>query len=499
MLKVAIADDEEFVLKSLKNKILMTNNTVTICGCAKDGQEAMQILENSRPDIFFVDINMPLMDGLTFIRKMKEQYRDLNTKFVIVSGYDDFQYLKEAVRLGVCDYLRKPVMQDELKDLMGVLNFQILEERKQRRSVLKSNYVFWGDYQDTFTKKTEGTFLLIYGASVLTVLEQVNIKSSLKKAGIIKEEAVDMMKVIVFPMVQDAVGLFFESRNLDYRLVDKISNILSFKIPVRWLFHNMNMENREEVLAALEKRLNERFIDKNSRILDCNNTDSKNNFTNTDLETTVMYGTIKEANTAAQETLKQLFQNRESIWMLSGAYRKIMLILVNLLLKNGLPVMESLHGELLLFSTAKYYNQADIMVQVQNYIEIVKSQVGGMRQKNDLVGNVSQYLEEHFREDPSLIELAEEFFVSPTYLSKRFKEKTGGNISQYIEKLKIEHAKTMLIVSDVPVTEIALEVGYMDSNYFSRVFKKATGMTPRDFRVYYAVQETDESSSPSTQ
>lgn len=492
MLKVAIADDEEFVLKSLKNKILMADKTVTITGCARNGREAMQILENSRPDIFFVDINMPQMDGLTFIRRMKKQYRELNTKFVIVSGYDDFQYLKEAVRLGVCDYLRKPVMQDELKSLMETLFLQILEEHKERKSVLKSSYVFWGDYQETFTRKTEGTFLLIYGASVITVLEQVNIKSSLIKAGIIKEEAIDLLKVVVFPMVQDVVGLFFENRYIERRIVEKISEVLSFKIPVRWLFHHVNMENRDAALAALEKRLNERFVDHNARVIDCNNTELKDKFTNTDLETTVMYGTVKEANAAVQQTLKQLFQNRESIGMLSDAYRNIMLLLVNLLLKNGLPVMESLHSELLLFSTAKYSNQTDFLNQVQDYIEIVKNQIGGVRQKNDLVGNVSQYLEDHFREDPSLIDLAEEFFVSPTYLSKRFKEKTGGNISQYIEKLKMEHAKTMLIVSEVPVTEIALEVGYMDSNYFSRVFKKATGMTPRDFRVYYTLHVSDE-------
>lgn len=495
MLKVAIADDEEYVLKSLKNKILMADNAVTIIGCARNGKEAMQVLENSRPDIFFVDINMPQMDGLTFIRRMKKQYRDLNTKYVIVSGYDDFQYLKEAVRLGVCDYLRKPVMQDELKKLMETLNVQIMEERKHRKSVLKSSYVFWGEYQESFTKKTEGTFLLIYGVSVLTILEQVNIKSSLIKAGVINEQTMDLLKVIIFPMIQDVVGLFFENRVLEKRLVEKISDLLSFKIPVLWLFHDMNMENREEALAALEKRLNERFVDNNSRILDCNKTEIKDKFINTDLETTVMYGTVKEANAAALQTLKQLFQTRESIWMLSDAYRKIMMILVNLLLKNGLPVMESLHGELLLFSTAKYNNQADVMSQVQDYIEIVKNQIGGVRQKNDLVGNVSQYLEDHFRDDPSLIDLAEEFFVSPTYLSKRFKEKTGGNISQYIEKLKMEHAKTMLIVSEIPVTEIALEVGYMDSNYFSRVFKKTTGMTPRDFRVYYAVHDSDEAST----
>lgn len=493
MLKVAIADDEEFVLKSLKNKILMADNTATVIGWARNGQEAMQVLESCRPDIFFVDINMPQMDGLTFIRKMKKQYRELNTKFVIVSGYDDFQYLKEAVRLGVCDYLRKPVMQDELKNLMETLNLQILEERKQRKSILKSSYIFWGDCQEYFTKKTVGSFLLIYGASVLTLLEQVNIKHSLVKAGIIEADNADLLKVIVFPMVQDAVGLFFENRSIDCRLVEKISDVLMFKIPVRWLFLDMNMENREVALTALEKRLNERFIDINTRILDCNHTEIKDKFTNAELETTMMYGTVKEANAAALQTLKQLFQNRESTWMLSDAYRKIMLVLVNLLLKNGLPVMESLHGELLLFSTAKYYNQSDVIDQVQDYIELVKNQIGGMRQKNDLVGNVSQYLEDHFREDPSLLDLAEEFFVSPTYLSKRFKEKTGGNISQYIENLKMEHAKTMLIVSEVPVTEIALEVGYMDSNYFSRVFKKATGMTPRDFRVYYAIHQSDES------
>lgn len=492
MIRVAIADDEEYVLKSLKNKILMADDTLVICGCARDGKEAVHILEKNKPDIFFADINMPLIDGLNFIKGVKRKYPDIKTKFIIVSGYDDFHYLQEALRLEVCDYLRKPVIQEELSAVIRKLKLRIIKEREQEKNVLKSNYYFWGDYKEKYKSEQEGTFLIVYGVSVLTIIEQISLKSSLTNAGVLDENMDFEIRMIVFPTIKNAIGIFFNKKQLEQSQIEKISRVLSFKIPIRWIYAYIDGSNMEMAVSVMENYLNKRLVNPNLNIIKCNIHNMIGKYRNEELERALLYGNIKEGKAAASMAIQLLFKDEECILMLNGAYRQIILALINMLLRNGLPVMDGLHSELLSLSLTRYPNQGAVMEQIQGYIQDVISQIEVQKQKNDLAGNVSQYLEEHFKEDPSLIALSEEFFVSPTYLSKRFKEKTGINISEYIEKLKIEHAKTMLLVSNISVTEIAAEVGYMDSNYFSRVFKKTMGMTPRDFRVYYTSQNQED-------
>ena len=108
MYKICIADDEAYIVKSIEQRILQSGFVVEIAGCAANGAEALELYQEQKPDIFYVDVNMPGMSGLEFIEQVRLLDEESVTKFIVISGYDDFTYMKNAIQLGVVNYIMKP-------------------------------------------------------------------------------------------------------------------------------------------------------------------------------------------------------------------------------------------------------------------------------------------------------------------------------------------------------------------------------------------------------
>ena len=132
MFKVCIADDEKWVLESITQRIKQCELPIEICGMAQNGLEAYEVYEKVKPDIFFVDISMPICSGLEFVERVRRLDKESSTKFIIVSGYDDFEYMKKAIKSGVVNYIMKPIAQKELYETLE-------EDRKSTR--LNSSHI----------------------------------------------------------------------------------------------------------------------------------------------------------------------------------------------------------------------------------------------------------------------------------------------------------------------------------------------------------------------
>jgi two-component system response regulator YesN len=113
MLSVCIADDELLIQKSIRLRLLRSGVPVNILGCAENAEAALNLYRAAKPDIFFVDINMPGENGLSFIRRVRQEYPSCGTKFIIITGYDDFVHMRESIQTGAADYLKKPISQED--------------------------------------------------------------------------------------------------------------------------------------------------------------------------------------------------------------------------------------------------------------------------------------------------------------------------------------------------------------------------------------------------
>ncbi|MBR1909485.1 MAG: response regulator, partial [Lachnospiraceae bacterium] len=131
--KVILVDDEEEVREAIRNRIDWESIGFTVAGTAENGEEALELAEAEEPDVVMTDIQMPFMDGLTMLKKLKEKLPDLRS--VIFSGYDDFEYAKEAIRLEAEEYILKPVDADELKAIFLRIKERLDEQMEQRRNV----------------------------------------------------------------------------------------------------------------------------------------------------------------------------------------------------------------------------------------------------------------------------------------------------------------------------------------------------------------------------
>jgi two-component system response regulator YesN len=126
---VCIADDEVLIQQSITARLRASGIPVRVLGCAGNAENAVVLYWSAKPDIFFVDINMPGVDGLSLVRRIREEDPDCSTKFIIITGYDDFAHMREAIQSGVTDYLKKPISTEEFNAVLASAAKQIQQER----------------------------------------------------------------------------------------------------------------------------------------------------------------------------------------------------------------------------------------------------------------------------------------------------------------------------------------------------------------------------------
>lgn len=478
MLRIAIADDEELVLESIKERVLSSNLDVGIVGFARNGAEAFEFLKKKKPDVFLVDINMPTIDGIAFIQEVREQFPEIHTKFVVISGYDDFTYLQRAIQLGVSDYIRKPVVQDELVQILSKLEKQA---RKEKSSLLKYNCQFYHEFREKLDDLSEGTLLICYGKKVLSYTDQIFLEAQILFRLTDKPEETSV-KMLVWPEVDNVVGIFLDNVRLEQEKLIRFTEEAQVRLPLKYFYSYTTGAGIDEAVRVIEEEMNQRFLDESIRYLECTPKKKMNNLNFKDFEISVTHTSLAEALKNSKELIEFCFGSRENMVLLVQCFRQISVILINLLLKNGIPIPESLRRNLTRFSLSRFNDKEDILGGVEEQITFGVGQAGQAAMKSELIESVLQYLQEHYQENITLNSLSEYFFVTPTYLSKKFKEKSNITLSQYLENVRIDAAKRMLRMSELSVSDIAIEVGYPDSNYFSRVFKKATALTPSDYR-----------------
>ena len=133
---------------------------VCIVGTAENGDKGWELFKREKPDIFFVDIKMPAQDGLSMIEKIKREYRNVKTKFIVISGYDDFEYMQKAIQVGVVDYVRKPLESEPfIRVLEKICNQLEEEEMEESKKMTKGRMIFWRDFYKVMKhKEINGTY-----------------------------------------------------------------------------------------------------------------------------------------------------------------------------------------------------------------------------------------------------------------------------------------------------------------------------------------------------
>lgn len=479
-MKILIADDERLVRVSLISMLWELYPGEHEIDCAKDGEEMVEMAGRTFYDVVFLDINMPKRSGLDALELCRP---DLGgTVWCVLTGYAEFQFAKRSISLGVREYLLKPLDIRELKRFMdeiarekeGRKNHKhqlfvnkmsqaftladttgtISRIRPEREGAQYSIYLFWVDTAGS--SERQAAYAKLYG-DLKKYLEQI-IEETDQYAIFFLQSG--ELCLLIEGKEYDRVTSFLRIHAADYHTRAKITSIWSGAGDFQELYMN------KQILLALSP----------VRILE-------NNFTTASVEELQNSRLIME---------KQFLC--EKIEMLSACYLTEDYEGANKLLQEmeGDERLEETFGQIDRESLLLYLSDVwscklesgfyeDLLGQLRSLIQ--EGIMAGYERKKDLTGQIKDYVVSNYMEDVTIAAIGSRFGITPSYISRVFKEKTGEKYIDYVTDVRIKKARELLVNEpQLSVKEVAERVGYVSEKHFSRTFKKYFHCSPSQVR-----------------
>jgi len=434
-LRILVADDEPIEREALRVLVQRYLPDVQVVGEAGSGTEAIELAEAHRPDVIFMDIEMPGLSGLEALHEIRE--RCPGTRCIIVSAFDYFHFAREALRLGAVDYLLKPVGREQMLDILGRLGREISAERQKR--------------QDALQHKEQ--------MSHLRPLAEAELAGMLMRgeADGRRETLLQFMGVRFEAGLAMVLGLTGASIGPEVAPADRDLKAREAYQYLRSLAHSLctcvvtnYAEDRVGILVELNPPVDEYHTRTWSSDLGRRLRDRVKDQTGVRFRVGIgePFCTFSDVPRSCQEALAAFrFKDLSDKVTHFGD-----------LGDQAVPTSDGLHPQL-----SSHWRPTPAVLRAV--------EVG------------TQHIREHFGDDLSLERVAREVSLTPYYYSKVFSRVTGETLVDYLTRVRVAEAKRLLLNPAVSIKEACFSVGYNDPNYFSRVFKKVTGLTPTEFRT----------------
>ncbi|MDR1655786.1 MAG: helix-turn-helix domain-containing protein, partial [Treponema sp.] len=479
---VCIADDEVLIQQSITVRLRTSGIPVRVLGCVGNAESALALYWSAKPDIFFVDINMPGDDGLSLVRRIREEDPDCSTKFIIITGYGDFAHMREAIRSSVMDYLKKPISTEEFNAVLASAAKQIQQERRKKipekdGSALYDEYVAGGR-----RILSGGTLLAAYApsADILSEHEKEgkNLHAFLK--GSRKEETGNRLS-LSFQNVRNLRLYYCPDCVMSRKDLYPLLQPLTVRAGMSFVYAYPGAEALELLTERLEQSLNSRFF--HPVLIECSGKAAGLSTDTGMLDYAMENGQQDSCRIALGILLDQISAGEETIGELGSFYRQIILLFINKYVTHNIPMPGPLKLELSPFALCRYPNMKTLKAFLGGTASSLARIIGETGRSRELIPGVIEYLKQNYRNNITLNDLSGHFYVTPSYLSRRFREKTGLTLVEYLEEIRLEKAEEYLTSSDTKITDISEQVGYMDPNYFSKIFKRKYRLSPSDYRM----------------
>ena len=527
MYKIMLADDEGIVIDSLKFIIGKEFGGKCIVEYAKTGRSVIELAEKFRPDIAIMDIQMPGINGIEAMKEIRKN--NANVLFIVMSAYDKFDYAKEAIKLGVLEYITKPMERTKIVSALKKGMERIDEEREKRSNdlmvkekletvipIIESGLIYDILLQEQFSEDIDNYKTILgldkryaYMMSIVCGDEQIGnhmtnaVGSSVKMqqhyqevrecvkdyfACIVGTVMSNKLAVLV-PCDKDCVdyneriGLIEKTRELVRRMRQKTG--INFRIGIGRAGVLQEMAGSyEEALTALLMTTGS-VAHADDLPIGCDYAEDYPIHLEKKLFDELEKGEIDNV----YSTAKKFFH-----WMTESNAKNIMSIRLKTLefalyaehiayRKGGMTYHFTSRQEYL--PTIMNMDDLDSLREwfLEKIMGACQNIVGKREEKsNSIIEMAEEYIKDNFHKDVSLDEVSKTVNISPYYFSKIFKEGTGKNFIEYLTNIRMERAKELLSTTEHSMKEICAMCGYSDPNYFSRSFKKNVGVTPTEFK-----------------
>ena len=529
---VLLVDDEEDVIRIIMKKLDWESMGLVIIGHAANGVEALEMAEELSPDIVMTDIKMPYMDGLTLCKKLKELSRTI--RVIIFSGFDEFEYAKEAIKMEAAEYLLKPVNAVELKEVFERVKSDLDRELDEKRNTdkLRAYYMeslpvlqesFYmallegriapeqiGRYMDSYQVQLQGPY---YVVAVLHISQQSLEEESrmdpflhaVSVRKLAEEKVEDRWRSRVVIYLGDIIMIsqmhsreeMLEYTNEMDRLCRMAKKVCNARITAGIGYLCDNLEQLPLSYQGAKQAVSYRVLYGNTRAISISEVEPAEHVELNweDVYSTYIQQIMKKVRVGEQEGLEKAI-SQFTEW-LSGEqismqkYRIVMMELVAELFR--FTASHNLNPENVFGGNGDVYSQvlqmesAEVLDRwLRRVCTNLQNAVMNERQDSTkfFVKNAEEYVKEHFADqDLGVDEVCRKLNVSAAYFSTIFKKETGKTFVRYLTDYRMEKAVNMLMTGNEKTYVIAEKVGYAEPNYFSYVFKKQFGMSPSKYKA----------------
>lgn len=513
MYHILIVDDERVERKGIRF-LLKQMGLPLVIDEAANGKDALEFLRHSahEVEIIFTDIKMPFMDGIELIKELHNEKKEY--KIIIFSGYSEFEYAKFAVKMGVEDYILKPVDPAEFEKTIRKV-IQELEEEKTQEVLQEEHITFLREYvlysiingaplaemKAQAAKHMDLAFLDSYGCLLLFEFK----KEAFSSLG--SEFKQELLEAVGVPCeylnlnLQQGLLLFPKGLTVSYKEIGETV--------CRFFLKHYSMECYVAVsscwtdgaasLAArfeeVEERMEDTFYRTDQTVLLPEN--EKQSDTEEAVEEDTYIAQIEQDikqkdSTRLRTHFKALCDRYQEKGMASQVYIKFVFSnLLKVIHENSKGTAKTTLKEDIdnLYQAEDY--EAVIAIVERNITQLEEAFSYNPQMLHREIESIKQYIYENYEKELSVEQLAEQVYLAPSYLSHIFKKETGQNLSKFIKSYRMEKAKEMLEKTHKKIVTISSEVGYSNPSYFCQSFREYFGVSPQKFRKQGTVYETE--------
>ncbi len=520
--KIFLVEDEIVAREGIRNAIDWPAIGFEFCGEASDGELALPRIEEAKPDVLITDIKMPFMDGLQLSRIVREHMPWI--KIIIISGYDEFQYAQTALKIGVTEYLLKPISAADIIEALNRVAVALDQEKTERASLkqLKSQV----EYTVLLRREQLLLRLVMGGISSADAIEQgqqlgLDLVAAHYLVMLVKIELCDdnkpydydtyqRIEKIIARLVGNSADVLLTKKDIEELVVilkgddeAQLQQDASFWAELIQAEGagdavcrvHIEVGNPQERLSDLHRSFAEALVKAKNSARSFASADSQageaqielQKLDHRELENYLKFGDLNAFDAFFASTLRPMCESAlQSDVVMHYLFLEVFLTVAQFVSELGstdYPMTPEVHDieEILRRVTTMELMKVELRQVICSALAFRDRQVN--HQRTMLIQQARGYIDDHFSDpDLQMNDVAKRFNLSPNHFSAVFSQEIGESFRDYLNNVRLNYAKELLRTTNIKCAEVAYQSGYNDSHYFSTFFKKKTGFTPQQFR-----------------
>ncbi|TFE23328.1 response regulator [Cohnella luojiensis] len=494
MYRVLIVDDEPIIRSGLTHFIDWKQHGCEIVGQAGDGLMAKEQVALLHPDIVITDIRMSGLDGLELTEFLYVHYPYV--KIIMLTGYADFSYAQSAIRFGVVDFLLKPTTNEQVIQAIGKAA-ELLDRERQAKgqfTLIQEKFfqdMIYGILTDLPTILGKGKEYKIDISSFSLVLFEINpLKDEgnrlpLKTIENIIKTSFQPYDGYSFPIGREKVGVVIsaereQTAGICLELIQSAESLFSLRM-------RAGISDRHHVLTEIHSAYQEALSamalgseeDNDVAIFRSDMIDQEESYQRSALVFCERIVALLEED-QLEVALQEIYSCFEIKKIFQRSVEKYKLVAIKLYLElwnHSQPSVNVIHDKIIMCDTVPQVAEA-LTEYIRKTVSATRIQDG-----NALISKSLEFIQNNYHQELSLQSIADAVYLNSSYLSKLFHKETGETVTEAITKIRMKKAMDLLTESEIKTHEIASKVGFDNPAYFSHIFKKRFGLTPKEYRA----------------